>query len=98
MKVPTSQPTEVPVRRAPGVHRLLVSGTDSRLQLFYLRAHQVHFITSRGNTTLCTVFDEHLEAVMATARLMGVTVQQRAEQAPWWPVVVQGRAEAWREP
>lgn len=81
---------------ASEVQRILVTGSNARLQMFHGAVCSVaNAIERRGQTLFYTVLDSDLGAVLNVARLAGVTVQQQAEQPPFWPVVVQGHSEPW---
>lgn len=78
------------------VQRLLVTGTDEQKLRFHMSVCvYANAIECRGATTLYTVFDSDLDTVLHAARTSKCTVQQRANQEPFWPVVVQGELPAW---
>lgn len=78
------------------VQRLLISGDDDQLTAFHLLVCMVaNAIERREQTIFYTVMADDLAGVMEVAKATGVTVQQKAKQAPWWPVVLQGKTAAW---
>ena len=80
------------------IHRLLVTGrTNLQLVQFSITGGvYANAIDRRNMTILFTVAAEHLHEVLTAAKQYGLTVQQRADEPPWWPVVVAGVAGPWR--